>query len=129
MAMSDSVLSPCADPGWLLVEDGVDPAREREIKALLAIGNGYLSTRASIPEGSRFTRPATFVAGVYVGEPDFGPRLAVLPPWLHVEVMVEDQRLLLEVGQMLRHRRVLDLSQGVLWREWRQQDRADASRD
>jgi trehalose/maltose hydrolase-like predicted phosphorylase len=122
IAQPDFVFSPCADPGWLLVEDGVDPAREREIEALLAIGNGYLSARASIPEGSSFARPATFVAGVYVGDRDLGPRLALLPPWLHVEVMVENQRLSFEAGRMLAHRRILDLSQGVLWREWRQQD-------
>ena len=28
----------------------------------------------------------------------------------------------LEAGGVLEHRRVLDLRQGVLWREWRQQD-------
>ena len=86
--MNDFALSVCADPSWLLIEDSVDPAREREIGALLAIGNGYLSARASIPEGSRFSRPAIFVAGIYVADRDFGPRLAVLPPWLHVEVIV-----------------------------------------
>ena len=47
--------SSCTDPGWLLVEDGVDPAREREIEALFAIGNGYLSARASrsLPKRTR----------------------------------------------------------------------------
>ncbi|HWW46956.1 MAG TPA: glycosyl hydrolase family 65 protein [Xanthobacteraceae bacterium] len=120
--MSDFVLSPSADPDWLLVEDGIDPAREREIEAILAVGNGYLSARASFPEGSRFMRPATFVAGLFVSDRDFGPRLAVLPPWLHVEVMVEERRLSCEAGRMLSYRRMLDLRQGILWREWRQQD-------
>ena len=44
---SDFSLSPTADPTWLLVEDGVNPAREREIESLFAIGNGYLGMRAS----------------------------------------------------------------------------------
>jgi kojibiose phosphorylase len=46
----------------------------------------------------------------------------VLPDWLQVEITVEGQRLTLEAGRVLAHRRRLDLRQGVLWREWRQQD-------
>ena len=42
--------------------------------------------------------------------------------WLHVDVTVEEERLSLEAGRVLAHRRRLDLRQGVLWREWRQQD-------
>src|SRR5512138_3274914 len=88
---NDFSLSPTADPSWLLVEDGVNPAREREIEALFAIGNGYLGTRASIAEGSRFSHPSTFVAGVFVPGDGIGPRHAVLPDWTHVEVAVEGE--------------------------------------
>lgn len=114
-------LSPCADPDWLLEQDGVDPAREREIEALFAIGNGYLGVRASI-SGGRFSHPATFIAGVYVPDDNLGPALAVLPPWLDVDVMVEGEPLSIETGRVLVHRRRLDLRQGVLWREWRHCD-------
>jgi kojibiose phosphorylase len=115
-------LSPCSDSNWLLIEEDADTAREHEIETTLAIGNGYLGIRASIAEGGRLSRPSTFVAGIYVADGDLGPRLAVLPPWLHVEVTVEDQRLSLAAGRIVDHRRLLDLRQGVLWREWRQQD-------
>ena len=113
---------PGADPSWLLVEDGVDPAREREIESLLALGNGYLGTRASIGEGGGFSHPATFVAGIYVADGTLGPRLAVLPHWLHVAITVEGQRLSPDAGRVLAHRRTLDLRRGILWREWRQED-------
>ncbi len=119
---SDLPLASCEDPDWLLVEDGVHPAREREVESLFAIGNGYISTRASIAEAGRFSRPGTFAAGIYIADGSLGPRLAVLPHWLHVEVTVEDQQLSLETGRILAHRRRLDLRQGVLWREWRQLD-------
>jgi hypothetical protein len=32
--MSSFMLSPCVDPDWLLAEEGVDPAREREVESL-----------------------------------------------------------------------------------------------
>jgi trehalose/maltose hydrolase-like predicted phosphorylase len=116
---NDLVLSPCTDAGWLLIEEGLSPAREREIESLLAIGNGYLGVRTSI--GGRFSHPATFIAGIYVGDGDLGPRLAVFPQWLNVAVTVENEELTVETGRVLLHRWLLDLSKGVLWREWRQQ--------
>jgi trehalose/maltose hydrolase-like predicted phosphorylase len=119
---NDFSISPTADPSWLLVDDGVNPAREREIEALFAIGNGYLGMRASIVEGTRFSHPSTFVAGVFAPDGDIGPRHAVLPDWMHIEVRVEGETLSLEKGRVLAHRRWLDLRQGILWREWRQQD-------
>jgi kojibiose phosphorylase len=121
--MSGFALSPpAAEPGWLLIEDGADPAREREIESLFALNNGYLGTRASIGEGGRFSHPATFIAGIYVADGGLGPRLAVLPQWLHVAVTVEGQALSFDAGRVLAHRRTLDLRRGSLWREWRQED-------
>jgi len=75
----DLLPSPTADPGWLSVEDGIDPAREREIESLFAIGNGYLCMRASLAEGTRFSRASSFLAGLFVADCDKRPRLAVLP--------------------------------------------------
>jgi trehalose/maltose hydrolase-like predicted phosphorylase len=119
---SDLVLSPSADPAWVLVEEGVDLAREREVESLFAIGNGYLGMRASNAEDGQYSHASTFVAGIYVADKNTGPRLAVLPHWFHVELTVENHRLSLESGNVLAHRRRLDLRQGALWREWRHQD-------
>ncbi|MBU6462194.1 MAG: glycoside hydrolase family 65 protein [Bradyrhizobium sp.] len=119
---ADFSLSPTADPSWLLVEDGVNPAREREIDSLLAICNGYLGMRASAAEGISFSYPSTFIAGLYVTNGGLGPRLAVLPHLLCVDVTVQGEKLSLAAGRALLHRRQLDLRQGILWTEWRQQD-------
>ena len=116
------LLSPSGDQDWLLIEEGVDLAREHEIESILTTANGYLGIRASIAEGDRFSRPSIFAAGIYVAEKGLGPRFAVLPHWLHVSVTVEDRRLSLEIGRVLEHRRLLDMRQGVLFRQWRQQD-------
>jgi trehalose/maltose hydrolase-like predicted phosphorylase len=114
--------SPYADPAWFIVEEGFDLAREHEVESILTICNGYLGIRASIAESGSFSRPSTFIAGIYVTDEGLGPRLAVFPAWLHVEVSVEGQLLSFGGGRVLEHRRFLDLRQGVLWRNWRQQD-------
>jgi kojibiose phosphorylase len=116
------LLSPSGDRDWLLIEEGVDLAREREIESILTTANGYLGIRASIAEGGKYSRPSIFAAGIYVADEDLGPRFAVLPHWLRVEVTVEDRRLSLGVGHVLEHRRLLDMHQGALFRQWRQQD-------
>ena len=117
-------LAPSGDPGWLLVEEGFTLVREHEIELIFAVANGYIGTRASLEEGSRLSQPATFAAGIYADDPasELGPALAVLPDWPHLEITVDGDRLSMESGRVIEHRRMLDLRQGVLWREWRQQD-------
>jgi trehalose/maltose hydrolase-like predicted phosphorylase len=112
------------DKAWLLVEEGFALAREREIESLLAIGNGYVGNRASLAEGSRLSAPATFAAGIFIQPPAPGavPELLVLPDWTGVRIWIERQPLSMQEGQVLEHRRILDMRQGVLWREWRHQD-------
>lgn len=112
-----------SDREWLLVEEGFTLAREREIESLLAIGNGYVGNRASLAEGSRLSAPATFAAGVFTQAKEASiPELLVLPDWTGVRIWIEGQPLSMQEGQVLEHRRILDLRQGVLWREWRHRD-------
>jgi trehalose/maltose hydrolase-like predicted phosphorylase len=116
-------LAPTSDPSWLLVEEGFNLAREHEIESIFAIGNGYLGIRASLEEGSQLSSAATFAAGVYVDDlTSGGPKLAVLPEWPHLEISIDGDQLSMSSGETLEHRRILDLRQGILWREWRQQD-------
>lgn len=112
------------EPEWLMIEEGFTLIREHEVESIFSLANGYIGTRASLEEGSRLSQPDTFAAGIYIDEPaaELGPTLAVLPDWAHLEIAIADERLSLETGKMLEHRRILDLRQGLLWREWRQQD-------
>jgi trehalose/maltose hydrolase-like predicted phosphorylase len=120
----DLPLAASSDPGWLLVEEGGTLVREHEIESIFAIANGFIGTRASLEEGTKLSRPATFAAGVYVDGSGLkpGPALAVLPDWPRLTIIVDGETLSMASGQVLEHRRMLDLRQGVLWREWRQQN-------
>lgn len=112
------------DPRWVLVDEGFTLAREHEIESLFATSNGQLGTRASLEEGSDLSAPATFVAGIFErpNAPGAVPRLAIFPDWPSVSVWTNGRRLSMHEGRTLDHRRILDLKNGVLWREWRHRD-------
>ena len=115
---------PSADPDWVLVEEGFTPTREHEVESLFTIGNGYIGSRAALAEGSSLSAPETFIAGVFDTRPGAPPELAALPEWEHLSIEVEGQPLRLDLGRFLEHRRILDLRQAMVWREWRHQDAA-----
>ena len=122
--------TPSNDSRWLLEVTGFDPNLEPTIEAVLAMVNGYLGTRAALEEGSAVSRPATFIAGVFntparPQTPELEkpiPELVVAPDWSRVRISVEGQELQLGQVELLDQRRVLDLRQGVLLREWQVRD-------
>ncbi len=126
--------APSVDSGWLLEFDGYEPTLEASVEAVYAMVNGYLGTRAAIEEGSPASRPATFIAGVFntpdrpqIAELDEPiPEIIVAPDWSRLRIAVEGQDLHIgAVGvELLGQRRVLDMRQGVLLREWRVRDAA-----
>lgn len=110
---------PTSDPGWVVVDEGFSLAREHEIESLFTVANGYIGTRGALVEGSTMSAPATFIAGVY----DFDlhrsvPEFAVAPDWVQLRGTIEGNEIRLEGSQSEEHRRILDMRQGVLWREW-----------
>jgi trehalose/maltose hydrolase-like predicted phosphorylase len=110
---------PTADPEWRVEESGFNLAREHEIESLFAVANGYAGSRGSLAEGSPLSDPATYIAGVFdTGSPGTVPELAAAPDWMHLRVRIDGREFRLEEADCLYHRRVLDLRQGLLWREF-----------
>ena len=121
----ESFPSPSADPGWLFQVEGFDSFREREVETWLTVANGETGTRGSLEEGSPASTPATFVAGVFgddTGELHIRQPVTA-PDWLCLRLLVEGMPLNLMNGETIEHRRMLDMSQGVVFRYWRQRDR------
>ena len=117
---------PTIDPPWALVEEGFRLAREHEIESICTVANGYVGTRGSLAEGTSLSSPATFLAGVFEAgdEPAASVALVALPDWTQLRVVVDGIPLLLEHGDVLAHRRILDLQHGLLYRAWRHRDHA-----
>ncbi|WP_437937017.1 glycoside hydrolase family 65 protein [Sorangium sp. So ce341] len=107
------------DAAWIVEEPGFDVAREHEIESLLAIANGYLGSRASLPEGSSVSRPATFIAGAFEPSADVSrvPELVIAPDWGRLSVAIEGESFSAETSGVLHHLRALDLRRGVLLRD------------
>jgi trehalose/maltose hydrolase-like predicted phosphorylase len=112
------------DSTWLITWEGFDPLGERDVESLMTVGNGYLGTRGSIEEGDVVSRPSTLIAGVFNSLPETGnqPELVVAPDWLEVKVWVEGELLSLRAGEIIEHRRTLDMRRGRLIRVWRHRD-------
>jgi trehalose/maltose hydrolase-like predicted phosphorylase len=113
------------DSTWLIAWEGFDPLRERDVESLMTVGNGYLGTRGSIEEGDVASRPSTLIAGVFNALPETGnrPELVVAPDWLEVKVWVEGELLSCRTGEVIEHRRTLDMRRGILVRAWRHRDK------
>jgi len=119
---TDLPVAPTLDPAWVLLEEGFTLAREHELESLFAIGNGYAGSRGSLAEGSALSSPATFLAGVFDSEAGPISGLAPTADWTRLSATIDGQPLRLDNGHNLEHRRVLDMQQGILWREWRHQN-------
>lgn len=113
-----------ADPRWLMVEGEFEMVREHEIESLFAVGNGYVGTRGSLAEGSPLSAPATFVAGVFQCPTGWNavPELVRGVEWIRLRASLDGRSLAMDPRAHLEQRRVLDLRQAILWREWRHRD-------
>jgi trehalose/maltose hydrolase-like predicted phosphorylase len=130
------VLNATADPAWVLEEHGYTPIREMGIESRFAVSNGFLGVRGarSASRGSTWVSwlhhlswaswPRTFVAGLF-DTPNTEPAVPALvpaPDWLRFRIMVDGVPLLLRSGELLAHRRTLDMRRGSLLVEWRHRD-------
>ncbi|HIQ00328.1 TPA: beta-phosphoglucomutase [Candidatus Bipolaricaulota bacterium] len=104
---------------WL-VEAG-DELSPQARETVLAVGNGYLSTRGTYEEKHPGELRATLINGVYDPVPIYFTELANCPDWTRVELEVEGERFSPGSGRVLTEGRTLDLRDGVLRRRvrWR----------
>ena len=130
----EEALAATAEPDWVLEETGYDTTREAGIEARFAIGNGFLGVRASrsVSRGPTWPSyqqhlswaswPRTYVAGLFDTpntEPPV-PALVPAPDWLRVRIWIDGNLALIRSGELLEHRRCLDMRRGLLLTDWRQ---------
>jgi len=131
-----AALEATADPAWVLEEHGYTPLREMGIESRFSVSNGFLGVRGarSASRGSTWVSwlhhlswaswPRTFVAGLF-DTPNTEPAVPALvpaPDWLRFRIVVDGAPLLLRSGELVSHRRTLDMRRGSLLVEWRHRD-------
>ncbi|MBV9208827.1 MAG: glycoside hydrolase family 65 protein [Actinobacteria bacterium] len=111
------------DSRWLIVEDGFTAALANTYETLFTTGNGYLGTRGSLPEGHEGALPGTFLRGVFDHHDSAVIELVKAPDWLTLAVVVNGIRLDVTSVSVVRHRRVLDMREGAVFRDTVFEDR------
>src|SRR5215471_3979699 len=117
------------DTNWLVRETEFRRTAVRPQESVFTIGNGYLATRGAFEEGILGDLPATLIHGVFDDAPIVATELANAPNWLPLVPIIGDERVQLDVGQLLSYERVLNLRNGVLSRRFRWQSSAGQTMD
>jgi trehalose/maltose hydrolase-like predicted phosphorylase len=119
---TDDILTPTADPAWVLAVDGYEPMLESSVESRFAISNGFLGVRAarSTSRGERWVIPArTYVAGLFDRSSAKRVAQGLVPAadWLGVRILLPGGPLLRHPGDVSSHRMTLDMRRGALLSE------------
>src|SRR5215470_5112044 len=114
---------------WLVRKTAFRRTAVRPQESVFTIGNGYIATRGAFEEGILGDLPATLIHGVFDDAPIVATELANAPNWLPLMPIIGDERVQLDVGQLLSYERVLNLRNGVLTRRFRWQSSAGQTVD
>jgi alpha,alpha-trehalose phosphorylase len=117
---------------WCLTEIGLDHSTLGVHESVFALANGHIGMRGSFDEGEPVVVPGTYLNGFYeerplpyaergYGYPEQGQTVVNVTDGKLIRLLVKDSPLDLNYGEILDHRRTLDLRAGVLRRttEWR----------
>jgi alpha,alpha-trehalose phosphorylase len=117
---------------WALTEVGLDHASLGVHESVFALANGHIGMRGSFEEGEPVVVPGTYLNGFFeerplpyaeagYGFPEQGQTVVNVTDGKLIRLLVKDSPLDLTYGEIIDHRRTLDLRAGVLRRstEWR----------
>ncbi len=117
---------------WALTEVGLDHASLGVHESVFTLANGHIGMRGSFEEGEPVVVPGTYLNGFFeerplpyaeagYGFPESGQTVVNVTDGKLIRLLVKDSPLDLTYGEIIDHRRTLDLRAGVLRRvtEWK----------
>jgi len=107
---------------WLIKEEGWVKLLQGVREAQLALGNGFLGSRAVLEEIPYNAQPGTYIAGVYDKIGSQVAELVNLPNPFNFKIGVDGERLGVITMDVVEHRRILNLRHGLLCRHTIYQD-------
>jgi len=117
---------------WTVTEEEFDLGRLARSESVFALSNGHIGLRGNLEEGEPFGLPGTYLNGFYemrplpyaeagYGYPEDGQTIINATNGKVIRLLVDDEPFDIRYGELLAHRRTLDLRAGELRREvhWR----------
>ncbi len=117
---------------WEIRETRLDLDVMAQMESVFALANGHIGMRGTLDEGEPHGLPGTYLNGVYesrplpyaeagYGFPEAGQTVVNVTNGKLIRLLVDDEPFDLRYGELLSHRRVLDMRAGTLTREagWR----------
>jgi alpha,alpha-trehalose phosphorylase len=117
---------------WSVIESSLDLNVLAQTESVFALSNGHIGMRGNLDEGEPHGLPGTYLNSVYelrplpyaeagFGYPESGQTIANVTNGKIIRLLVDDEPFDVRYGEVLSHRRVLDLRGGFLYREveWR----------
>ena len=117
---------------WSVTEDALHLDVLAQSESVFALSNGHIGLRGNLDEGEPFGLPGTFLNGFYetrplpyaeagYGYPEDGQTVVNATNGKLIRLLVDDEPFDIRYGELLAHRRTLDLRAGELRREvrWR----------
>ncbi len=105
------------DKYWLIEQEGWNPHFQAVSESQFALGNGYIGSRGIYEEIPYDAYAGTYIAGVYDKAPAQVPELVNLPNPIDFRITIEGEKLGLGAMDVLEHRRVLNMKEGLLIRQ------------
>ncbi|HEV2310184.1 MAG TPA: glycosyl hydrolase family 65 protein, partial [Acidimicrobiia bacterium] len=117
---------------WRLCEEYLELDTLAQTESVFTLANGHLGLRANLEEGEPAGMPGTYLNSVFerrplpyaeagFGYPEAGQSLINVTDGKLLRLLVDDEPFDVRYGELLSHRRILDLKTGLLHREaeWR----------
>src|SRR5579884_3334566 len=117
---------------WSVHETQLDLDKLAPTESVFALSNGHIGLRGNFDEGEPHGIPGTYLNSVFelrplpyaeagYGYPEAGQTVVNVTNGKLIRLLVDDEPLDVRYGELLSHRRCLDLRAGVLRREleWR----------
>lgn len=116
---------------WCLTEESLDLGVQGRTESVFALANGHLGLRGNLDEGEPHGIPGTYLNSVFeflplpyaeagYGYPQSGQAVINVTNGKLIRLLVDDEPFDVRYGELLEHRRPLDLRAGMLVRtiEW-----------
>lgn len=127
-------MAKCADKyfqinPWYIVEEGFNPDYAEVAESVFSLANGYMGSRGNFEEGySGDTLIGNYFNGIYETKKQEGPHyrgisnitdfMVNAADWFYVRMIVGEEKLDLASSKIRKFKRILNLHNGVLTREF-----------